>query len=167
MLKNTRIFWPLLVCVFLADCTTKRAAVETLSPGTPHQVVGEAVRFNLTFNNSAAMGLPAGRHGKEILGLVSLIVVGILGTWYRRTVSKTALFSGALALVIAGALGNAWERLLSPRGVVDFIDIGVGTIRFWTFNVADIAITAGACLLALTLWREEDTEGVRPTGPRV
>ena len=113
------------------------------------------------------MGLPAGKYGKEILGVMSLIVAGMLGMWYRRSGSRNVGLSGALALLIAGALGNAWERLFSPRGVVDFIDIGLGAVRFWTFNVADIAITVGAGLLALTYWREERTEGVRTTGPSV
>lgn len=167
MLRRTRIFWPLLITVFLADCTTKRAAVESLSPGTPHEVIGGTVRFNLTLNDSAAMGLPAGEHGKEILGLVSLLIVGVLGMWYRKSGSKDTLLSGALALVIAGALGNAWERLLSPSGVVDFIDIGVGALRFWTFNVADIAITFGACLLAIAVWREGSKEGGDSTLQRV
>ena len=167
LLKETRIFWPLLITVFLADCTTKRAAVESLSPGNPQEVVGETVRFSLTFNDSAAMGLPAGEHGKEILGVLSIVVAGFLGLWYRRSSSRDALLSGALALVIAGALGNAWERLLSPRGVVDFIDIGVGALRFWTFNIADVAITIGACLLAISLWREERRGRRHPAIPRV
>jgi signal peptidase II len=64
-------------------------------------------------------------------------------------------------------LGNAWERLFSPRGVVDFIDLGIGTIRFWTFNVADIAITLGAGLLALTFWRAEKGADLDQTGPMV
>jgi signal peptidase II len=155
-----------LISVFLTDCTTKRAAVESLSPGTPREVVGETVRFNLTFNDSAAMGLPAGDYGKEILGVVSLIVAGFLGMLYRRSGSRDALLSGALALVIAGALGNGWERLLSPRGVVDFIDVGFGPLRFWTFNVADIAITVGAGLLAIAYWRGESRKGAQPAGPR-
>jgi signal peptidase II len=145
----------LLVTVFLADCTTKRVVVETLDPGEPHEIVGEAFRLNLTFNDAAAMGLPAGEYGKEILGILSLVVAAVLGRWYGRSASGEVLFSGALALVIAGALGNAWERLFSPRGVVDFIDIGVGALRFWTFNIADVSITAGACLLAVALWRKE------------
>lgn len=159
MLKKSRLFWPLLITVFLADCTTKRAAVESLSPGTPQEVIGGAVRFNLTFNDSAAMGLPAGEHGKELLGVLSLLIVGVLGVWHRRSGSRDALLSGAIAMVIAGALGNAWERLLSPRGVVDFIDIGVGALRFWTFNVADVAISLGACFLAMALWKEGSREG--------
>jgi signal peptidase II len=43
----------------------------------------------------------------------------------------------------------------SERGVVDFLDIGVGEVRWPVFNVADIAVTTGALLLALSLWREE------------
>jgi len=39
--------------------------------------------------------------------------------------------------------------------VVDFIDVGIGDVRFWTFNVADSAVTVGALLLAWVLWRED------------
>lgn len=39
--------------------------------------------------------------------------------------------------------------------MVDFIDVGVGDVRFWTFNMADVGITCGALLLALVLSREE------------
>jgi signal peptidase II len=61
----------------------------------------------------------------------------------------------ALALASGGATGNLIDRIREPRGVVDFIDIGVGTVRFWTFNVADSAVTIGALLLAWVLWHEE------------
>jgi signal peptidase II len=61
-----------------------------------------------------------------------------------------------LALVVGGALGNLLDRLRSPRGVVDWIDIGIGTARFWTFNVADLAITIGACCLILSLLRSAE-----------
>jgi signal peptidase II len=55
--------------------------------------------------------------------------------------------------VAGGALGNALDRLRSARGVVDFIDVGVGAARFWTFNVADMAITVGAIFLVIALSR--------------
>jgi len=61
---------------------------------------------------------------------------------------------GALALVCAGAVGNVVDRLRSAQGVVDFVDVGVGTTRWPTFNVADSAITVGAIALAVTLWLE-------------
>jgi signal peptidase II len=59
----------------------------------------------------------------------------------------------ALALVTAGAAGNLWDRLRSSRGVVDFIDVGFSDARFWIFNLADVAITIGALLLAYLLSR--------------
>jgi len=58
----------------------------------------------------------------------------------------------ALALIAAGALGNLLDRLRSARGVVDFIDVGIGDTRFWTFNVADSGVTMGALLLMFVLW---------------
>ena len=60
---------PLLITVLLAGCTTKRAAVESLSPGAPQEVIRETVRLNLTFNDSAAMGLPAGEHGVDFIDI--------------------------------------------------------------------------------------------------
>ncbi len=56
---------------------------------------------------------------------------------------------------LGGAAGNLIDRLRSGRGVVDFIDLGVGSVRFWTFNVADSGVTIGACLLVVALWIEE------------
>src|SRR5438046_592587 len=60
----------------------------------------------------------------------------------------------SLALVCAGAVGNVVDRLRSAQGVVDFVDVGIGTARWPTFNVADSAITVGAIALAVSLWLE-------------
>lgn len=154
--RKAAIFWPLLVAVLLADCTTKRIAVESLDPpGVPHEVLGEVVRLTLHFNTGAAMGLPLGPYAMEILGALGFIVSIAFFVWYRRTPPDHRAFGAAIALLISGALGNAWERLFSARGVVDFIDVGVGAYRFWTFNVADVAITSGAILLILLAILEE------------
>jgi lipoprotein signal peptidase len=48
--------------------------------------------------------------------------------------------------------------------VVDFIDVGLGPYRFWTFNVADAALTIGVALLAWVLWREDATGRSAPGG---
>lgn len=155
MHRKARVFWPLLFVVLLADCTTKRAAVESLAPaGEPHRVVGDAVRFTLAYNERGAMGLPVGPIGREILGLLAVIVSMGLFMWYRRSSPEDTSVAATAGLLIAGALGNAWQRILSPRGVVDFIDVGWGTYRFWTFNVADVAISAAACLLLVMTVRE-------------
>ena len=66
----------------------------------------------------------------------------------------------ALALVCGGAVGNLIDRIRSNAGVVDFIDIGFGDSRWPTFNIADMAVSLGAFLLAWVLWGE-DTESER------
>jgi signal peptidase II len=61
----------------------------------------------------------------------------------------------ALAFVCAGAFGNLIDRLRSNLGVVDFLDVGFGDARWPTFNVADMAVSVGAVLLAYVLWQED------------
>ena len=73
----------------------------------------------------------------------------------------------ALALVCAGAVGNLFDRLRSTLGVVDFLDVGFGDARWPTFNVADMAVSMGAVLLAWVLWQEDRalaTAGLPPAG---
>ncbi len=90
-----------------------------------------------------------------ILTIVAL--VALLGM-YRATPPGHRIQLTALALISGGALGNLFDRLRGPAGVVDFIDVGVGGARFWTFNLADAGITVGAILLALSLWAESEGE---------
>ena len=80
---------------------------------------------------------------------------------YRTTRADDWQRTLALALVCAGAIGNLIDRLRSPLGVVDFIDIGLSpSLRWWTFNVADMAVSTGAFMLAWVLWGEEKAEAV-------
>jgi signal peptidase II len=58
----------------------------------------------------------------------------------------------ALGLVAGGAAGNMIDRIRSSQGVADFFDLGIATVRFPTFNVADIGVSAGAVLLAVSFW---------------
>lgn len=151
-------FWPLLLAVLLTDCATKRLAEDYLVPGVPRDVVGETVRLTLAYNRGAVFGIPLGTASRIVLILVSLTVLAVLLRMYANTPASDRWRIVALSLLCAGALGNLFDRLQSARGVVDFIDIGVGTVRFWTFNVADMGVTFGAIMLAISLWREEKRE---------
>lgn len=143
-------FWPTFVVIFFLDFATKRWAEENLLPlYTPHRVIGETVRLTLAFNKDAAMGLSLGQYSRVGFTLIAAVVLVVLGVFYRRTPSSSSVAAVGLALVAAGALGNLADRVLFLHGVVDFIDVGVGTSRFYTFNVADAAITCGAILLAI------------------
>lgn len=149
-------FWPLAATLVLADCSTKELVVAELAsnPG-PHPLLGQFVRVTLAYNTGAAMNLSFGDFSRLVLSISAVAAIGALLYLYRRTPHDAVLRAAALALVAGGALGNLLDRLRSPLGVVDFIDLGVGDSRFWTFNIADVGVTVGALLLALVLWRED------------
>jgi signal peptidase II len=152
-----------------ADCGTKLAAVEELSPPyVPHEVAGDVVRFTLAYNRGAALGVTVGDNDRATFTFLAIVALGVLATLYRRTPGPARTQAVALALVTGGALGNLVDRLRSAEGVVDFIDIGVGSVRFWTFNIADVGVTAGAVLLAVSIWRSsqlDDDTGPTTTDP--
>jgi signal peptidase II len=86
---------------------------------------------------------------------------------YRTSPPDDRLRRVAIAMVGGGAIGNLIDRLRWDVGVVDFIDIGVGNIRFWTFNVADMAVSIGAVILIIVLQKEEGRakEAARASNP--
>ena len=153
---KARRFWPLFCLVLLTDCATKRAAETHLVPAhVPHELLGELVRLTLAYNPGAAMSLSLGEHSRLGFSMLALMALLILGQVYRQTSPGDRLAAAGLALIASGALGNLLDRLRSPRGVVDFIDVGIGDLRFWTFNVADVGITCGAIVLVLALQRAQ------------
>src|SRR5580765_5169708 len=117
--------------------------------------------FNIvhTENPGAAFGIFAdspSMWSSMLLVAVSLVVIAIIGVmlWRPRpaAVPGATLVSVGLALVFGGALGNAWDRLF--RGTVtDFLQFFFGSYEFPSFNAADSAISVGACLLVIDLWR--------------
>lgn len=159
--RKARWFWPVSATLVLADCSTKGLVESVLrrDPG-PHALLGEWLRVTLAYNTGAALNLDLGARSRIVFSAVALMAIVLLLGLYRRTPPNAALRAAALALVVGGALGNLLDRLRSPLGVVDFIDIGIGDARFWTFNVADMGVTVGAVLLAIVLWREDSLERV-------
>jgi signal peptidase II len=150
------IFWGTATTVVVVDVVTKWLAVRFLSPPhVPHAVIGDVVRFTLAYNPGAAFSMHLGPYSRYIFGAFALVALIVLWNLYRRANPSERLLSFALGLAWGGAAGNLIDRVRSPRGVVDFIDIGVEAWRFWTFNVADSAVTVGAVILAWLLAREE------------
>jgi len=151
--------WPLLVVVVIADVYTKMLAVSLLDPnGMPHRVVGEGLRFALVYNPGAAFGLYLGGYSRWIFMALTIGALGILWRLYQQAEASDRPRVIAVALVAAGAIGNLIDRIRSELGVVDFIDVGVGMHRWPTFNIADMAVSTGAILLAWVLWGEESSQ---------
>ena len=113
------------------------------------QALGEFARFTYVRNPGSAMGLfPVGRW--TLVG-VSIAATVFIAWLYRTTPPRLAVRRGAMAAILGGALGNLVDRIFYGGLVVDFIDLGVGAHRFYTFNVADIAVSVGGAVLFLCL----------------
>lgn len=154
--SNGRVFWTAAVLVVLLDYVSKVLAVKMLwPPHVPHQIVGDVVRFTLAFNPGAAFSMSVGNYSRYIFGAFAIFAIGILWRLFRASQPGDTIRVLALGLASGGAAGNLLDRFRDVRGVVDFIDIGVGDVRFWTFNVADSAVTVGAIILALVLFAED------------
>jgi signal peptidase II len=161
--SSARLFWGVALSVIVADFCTKQLAERYLAPRyIPHRIIGDVVRFTLAYNPGAAFSMSLGQYSRYIFGAFALIALFVLWRLYRLagpgTRAGDRLRIAALGLAWGGAAGNLLDRIRSPQGVVDFIDIGVRDWRFWTFNVADSAVTVGALVLAWTLSREERDE---------
>jgi signal peptidase II len=154
---RARVFWPLFTGWVVADFVTKRMAESRLTAHVPANVVGEWVRFTLNYNTGAAMNISLGDASRVVFTALALVMIAVIFGMYRRTPAHETAQPLALALIAGGALGNLLDRLRSVKGVVDFIDVGIGDSRFWTFNVADAGVTCGAILLMIVLW-------VKPAG---
>jgi signal peptidase II len=145
------------VVIIVADRLSKAWATGNLAYGIPRRVIGDYLRFTLNWNQGAAMGTSLGSFSRIGFSLAAVAVLAMLAVFYRRSPVRPLGMQIALGLIAGGAIGNLIDRLTSVRGVVDFIDAGIGNARFWTFNVADSAVTCGAVLLAITLSRVPKT----------
>ena len=152
MPQRANKFWTIFLTIVLIDVATKRFAVRELSPPyIPHDIIGDFLRFTLAFNAGGAMSLSLGPSSRWWFTLLSIATLFVLGYMYRQTSPDDRLQIASIALICGGAVGNLIDRLRSSRGVVDFIDIGIGTHRFWTFNIADMGVTIGTATLTWIL----------------
>ena len=140
------IFFGLAAVVFVLDQISKAWLVSFLAPGQRVDVLGDYVRLVHSQNNGALFGLF--RDQAIVFAIVSVGVVGAI-IWFHRSSGRNTLLSVALGLLLGGALGNMADRFRIGY-VVDFVDLGIGTLRWYTFNVADAAISGAILLLLLS-----------------
>ena len=152
---DRRLFWGAVGTVLVLDIVTKLVAEAMLLRTTGVSVFGEWFQLRLVYNPGAAFGLHLGPYSRWIFFAVAAFAVVLLNRMSRTTPVGDWFRQLALGLICGGAAGNLIDRIRSARGVVDFIDVGVGTLRWPTFNVADIAVSCGAVALAISLWRED------------
>jgi signal peptidase II len=168
MPQRANRFWTIFLSIVLADVVTKRFAESSLVPYVPKNVIDDILRFTLAFNAGGAMSLSLGPASRWWFTLLSIATLFVLAYMYRQTSPTDRLQLASLALICGGAVGNLIDRIRSPLGVVDFIDIGIGPHRFWTFNIADVGVTFGTAALTWILCvraaRDERRRSIQPRG---
>ena len=131
------IFLGLAATIIAADQLTKALLVSVLGPGESMPIVGDYLRLVHSQNNGALFGLF--RESAVLFGLASIVVIGLIVVYHARS-GRSRYMSVALGLLLGGAIGNLIDRLRLGY-VVDFVDAGIGSFRWYTFNVADSAIS--------------------------
>ena len=159
---NAALFWSVIAAIVASDVITKYIAWTTLQNAPyPREVIGDTVRFWLVYNRGAAFGLHVGEYSRWVFLVLTIGALFILSQLYRQTRPGDRMRTLSLALVCGGAVGNLIDRVRWDRGVVDFIDVGIDTMRWPTFNIADMAVSTGAFMLAWVLWGEDRAEARR------
>jgi signal peptidase II len=139
--------------VILVDRWTKRLAAARIGMYSHIQIIPGFFRLTHTENTGAAFSLFADSPGRwkiELLigfSLVAMIIVSALLWKQTRALTTTGI---ALSLILGGAAGNFWDRVMSGR-VVDFLLFYVKQYQWPVFNLADSSIVIGACLLVIEI----------------
>lgn len=150
--------------VVTLDVVTKWIVQRSLHLGESVPVAGDTLRLTYVLNPGAAFGFSVGPHSRIIFGLLAVFAAVLILEVVRQTPPGERPRLAALALILGGALGNLVDRVRHEGGVVDFLDVGVGSFRWPIFNVADVGVTSGAVLLVLLLWSEEEWDAARQGG---
>ncbi len=142
-------WYVLTALIVVADQLTKYWVSTTFNYGETLEVL-PALNFTLVHNMGAAFSFlsDAGGWQRWFFAAISLVVSVVLAVWLARLSSHQRLLAIALSLVLGGAIGNLWDRIVLGY-VVDFIDVYYKQYHWPAFNVADSAITIGAILLIL------------------
>ena len=145
--------------VFMIDQTTKAWAVRRLRFGDDVQIIPGFLNFAYAQNTGVAFSLlddhgDAGRWG---LSVVAFVAATLVLYFFWKTPRSDDRILGALALLLAGIVGNVVDRARLGF-VVDFIDVQFGSWHYPTFNVADMAICIGAGILILDMFLSKKPE---------
>ncbi len=140
------LFATLAIGVLLVDQLTKAWITTILTLGqAPVEVLGSWLRIVHWTNSGILFGLLP--QSGPAFAVVSIAVVGLIGLYHARA-ARGIVITLALGLLLGGALGNLVDRLRFGA-VIDWVDMGIGQWRFFTYNVGDAAISTAIGLLLL------------------
>jgi len=139
--------------VILADQLSKIWIKNHFSLWESREILGTFIKFSHVKNPGIAFGLSVGEFGMAVT-ILSFAATLLIAYFHWQERFNHPLIVTGLAFILGGAIGNLIDRSTiffteHYEGVVDFIDIGIGTSRWYTFNIADTAVTVGIILYLL------------------
>ncbi|MFN8630387.1 MAG: signal peptidase II [Chloroflexota bacterium] len=145
--KRWALFAAIAIVVIVLDQLTKSWIVANIEKGHGISVIGDWLNFVYGANSGILFGMVP--QSATAFALVSIVVIALI-VYYHRQAGRGIVMSIATALLLGGAIGNLIDRLRFGE-VVDWIDMGIGAWRFWTYNIADAAITTALILIFATV----------------
>ncbi len=151
------LYFTIAALIVILDQSSKRIIWEMYEYSGGTDLINGYLRISLSRNPGAVFGILSG--SRAFLLVITIISIAVLILFaYRMRYAPTSK-RVYIGLILGGAFGNLIDRVASGT-VVDFIDMGIGSYRWPTYNVADIAVTVGAVLLILGfLTYSPDREG--------
>jgi signal peptidase II len=131
--------------IVIADQASKGWVVASLDIGEASEVLGDWLRIVHWRNSGILFGMLP--QSAPAFAIVSMVVAGMIVAYHAKA-GRGLLVTVALGLLLGGALGNLVDRL-RYGSVIDFVDMGIGGWRFYTYNVADAAISTSIVLLVV------------------
>ncbi len=155
-----RLGWLVLsVLVLVIDQASKAHFENALSLYQQIVVIPDYFSWTLAYNTGAAFSFLADSSGWQrwLFALIAVVVSLVLVIWLKRLGRSETWLAIALALVLGGALGNLYDRIVLGH-VIDFVLVHwQNRWMFPAFNFADSAITVGAIMLALDMFKTRKT----------
>ena len=149
--KSSLIWLWLAVVIVVADLWSKFVTNTSLDYGVPVEIL-PVFDLRLSYNTGAAFSFlaDAGGFQRWFFVVIAVGVSAMLVVWMKRTPRWQWWVGIAQALVLGGALGNLYDRVVQGY-VIDFISLHYGEYYFAVFNLADVAISVGATLLIIDM----------------
>jgi signal peptidase II len=155
MLKRLALILAVLVACVGCDQSTKLVAKTYLPETERVSLLGGSVRLEIAKNYGAFLSVGASIPQSWRTGLLSVGVAVVLVALFAYALlsdSSNPLIVPALGMIIGGGASNLIDRLSYDGYVLDFLNVGVGSVRTGIFNVADVFIMAGVILLIFHEW---------------
>ncbi|KRP62477.1 signal peptidase II [Pseudomonas trivialis] len=155
-----RLGWLVLsLLVLVIDQVSKAHFEGSLEMFQQIVVIPDYFSWTLVYNTGAAFSFLADSGGWQrwLFALIAVVVSAVLVVWLKRLGRDDTWLAVALALVLGGALGNLYDRIALGH-VIDFILVHWQNRHYFpAFNFADSAITVGAIMLALDMFKSKKT----------